>query len=221
MSAVAKGLEPVDPKEGGAPTTVSLALLRRLREQRAAETTHDFDALTLAVGRDQDRQAFATLFDHFGPRIKTWLMHSGSAAVAADDIVQDTFVVLWRKASQFDPSRAPVSAWLFTIARNLRAESYRGLSRTWLTLDDGMVDEVPDTAAPTADARIFARERTEGVRRALSRLTVEQRQLLQLNFYENQSHSAIASELKMPLGTVKTKIRRAATRLRELLEEYR
>jgi RNA polymerase sigma factor (sigma-70 family) len=95
------------------------------------------------------------------------------------------------------------------------------VAQTWARLDDSFLDAMPDASLPGAEDGVSGKERQEGVRRALSSLTPEQRRLLHLNFYEDQSHSMIASELKMPLGTVKTKIRRAAARLRELLEEHR
>jgi len=217
---------PVDPDPAAAtaaepPSPVSFALLRRLRGRSVQRAEDDFEALAVAVGRQQDRQAFALLFAHFAPRLKNWLIHSGSAAGAADDLVQDTFVVLWRKASQFDPGRATLAAWLFTIARNLRTDSHRGLAQTWARLDDSFLDALPDSSLPDAEDGVYGKQRQEGVRRALSSLTPEQRRLLHLNFYEDQSHSAIAAELKMPLGTVKTRIRRAAARLRELLEEHK
>ncbi len=220
MSALPTHPEPDDPADDP-PSPVSFALLRRLRARTPDRDDRDFDALAVAIGRDQDRQAFAALFDHFAPRMKNWLIHSGSTPGAADDIVQDAFVILWRKATQFDPARASVAAWLFTIARNLRTDSRRGLAQTWMSLDESALDDTPDPGARTAEDDFSFRQRQDGVRRALSSLTPEQRRLLQLNFYEDQSHSQIASALGMPLGTVKTRIRRAATRLRELLDEHK
>lgn len=210
-----------DPAAPDAPSPVSFALLRRLRGRSVRRAEDDFEALAVAVGRDQDRRAFASLFAHFAPRIKNWLIHSGSSPGAADDLVQDTFVVFWRKASQFDPAKATLAAWLFTITRNLRTDSRRGLAQTWTRLDDSFLDAMPDASLAAAEDGVSGKQRQDGVRRALGCLTPAQRRLLHLNFYEDQSHSAIAAELKMPLGTVKTNIRRAAARLRELLEEHR
>jgi RNA polymerase sigma factor (sigma-70 family) len=213
--------DPAASAAADAPSPVSFALLRRLRGRRVQRAEDDFEALAMAVGRDQDRQAFALLFAFFAPRIKNWLIHAGSSPAAADDLVQDTFVVFWRKASQFDASKATFAAWLFTITRNLRTDSRRGLAQTWIRLDDSVFEAMPDPSLHSAEDGVSGRERQDGVRRALSALSPEQRRLLHLNYYEDQSHSAIAAELKMPLGTVKTRIRRAAARLRELLEEHR
>lgn len=180
----------------------------------------DFDAWMVAVAQRQDREAFARLFEHFAPRLKTWLMRTGSEPELADDLVQDAFVLLWRKAAQFDPARARVAAWLFTIARNLRVDRHRGLCESWLSLDSVDAEQVPD-AAPSIDARMAAAHSGDNVRRALTQLSSDQRTLVQLSFYDDKSHSSIASETGLPLGTVKTRLRAAATRLRKLLEEER
>ncbi len=186
----------------------------------ATTSVETLDAWMLAIAQHQDRQALARLFAHFAPRLKSWLMRTGSAPAQADDLVQDTFVLLWRKATQFDPSRARVAAWLFTIARNLRVDRQRGWCETWLALDKADADLVPDPGAGF-DARLDAGQSESRVRQALTQLSSDQRTLVQLAFYDDKSHSTIASEMQLPLGTVKTRLRAAATRLRQLLEEDR
>jgi RNA polymerase sigma-70 factor (ECF subfamily) len=178
------------------------------------------DALMLAVARDFDKAALEALFIHFGPLIKSWLMRSGSSPSAADDLVQDTFVAVWHKAHQFDPSRARVAAWLFTITRNLRVDRLRRPGESWSTLDDASVSDMPSPDRAAEDV-LSARQRERRVRWALSQLTSDQRNLLQLNFYEDKSHADIATQLSLPLGTVKTRLRRAASLLRDLLEDHR
>ncbi|MEP6501783.1 MAG: sigma-70 family RNA polymerase sigma factor [Betaproteobacteria bacterium] len=200
--------------------TVSFSLLDRLRERSAVNSSDGLDALMLAVARDCDKAAFAALFAHFAPLIKTWLMRSGSSPSAADDLVQDTFVLVWHKARQFDPGRARVAAWMFTIARNLRIDRHRRLGDSWSTLDDAAVEELPAPEGAVEDV-LSAHRRELCVRWALARLTADQRTLLHLNFYEDKSHSEIARQLALPLGTVKTRLRRAAARLRELLQDHR
>ncbi len=178
------------------------------------------DALMLAVARDCDKAALQALFVHFGPLIKSWLMRSGTSPSAADDLVQDTFVAVWHKAHQFDPTRARVAAWLFTITRNLRVDRLRRPGESWSTLDEAALDDIPTTDVAAEDV-LSVRQRERCVRRALSQLTPDQRRLLQLNFYEDKSHADIAAQLALPLGTVKTRLRRAASLLRELLEDHR
>jgi RNA polymerase sigma-70 factor (ECF subfamily) len=186
----------------------------------AADAAGQLDAWTLAVARHQDREAFSALFRHFAPRMKGWLWKTGSSAEEAQEIVQDAFVILWRKAAQFDPARSEVGAWLFTIARNLRVDRRRAIHDTWTTLDDFEVDAIGSPEPGQEDA-LLSRQYGERVRDAISRLAPDQRTLVQLSFYEDMSHSKIAAELKVPLGTVKTRLRRAASCLRALLEECR
>jgi len=178
-----------------------------------------FDAWMLAVARRQDRAAFGQLFGHFAPRLKSWLIRTGSAPESVDDLVQDTFVLLWRKAEQFDPARARVAAWLFTIARNLRIDRHRGAGAAWLALESAQVDDLVDPGVSSED-RLDQARLGRNVRSALTQLNSEQRTLVQLSFYEDKSHSTIAAELSLPLGTVKTRLRAAAARLRQLLEEF-
>lgn len=184
------------------------------------ERDPQLDRWMVAVALHHDRSAFAALFKHFGPRLKGWLWRTGSSIEEAEEIAQDAFVNLWRKAAQFDASRANVGSWLFTIARNLRIDRRRAIHDTWTTLDDMEARDVADSGASQEDS-VSRRQHDERVRDAMSRLTDDQRELVKLSFYEDMSHARIAAELKLPLGTVKTRLRRAATLLRGLLEECR
>jgi len=214
-------LPDVDPGRGAAPARAAarLALVVPAGEDEMTSPEH-LKSLVLAVALDHDRAAFSALFAHFGPKLKHWLMRSGSPPDVAEELVQETFVVLWRKADRFDHGRSNVAAWLFTIARNLRVDRHRGLPETAWSLDDDEVGRVRDPAS-TPDQRVLDDERDVTVRRALAQLPPDQRLLLQLAFYDDKSHSCIAEELALPLGTVKTRIRRAAARLRLMLEEFR
>lgn len=189
------------------------------RSHEGAMDQDPFDAWMLAVARHQDRTAFGKLFSHFAPRLKSWLIRTGSSPDSADDLVQDTFVQLWRKAEQFDPGRARVAAWLFTIARNVRIDRHRGAAMAWLSLESVQVEELHDPEDP-ADVRLANAHVCRDVQAALAQLNQDQRTLVQLSFYEEKSHSAIAAEMSLPLGTVKTRLRAAAARLRQLLEEF-
>lgn len=216
--------DPIDGFDSPAPdeeeTRAPLLKLVARHREPMTPTIADLDDWLVAVALEHDRAAFARLFDHFAPRLKGWLVRTGSTPELADDLVQDAFVMLWRKAAQFNPARAHVSAWLFTIARNLRVDRHRGLCETWLSLDSIDADIVPDSA-PGFEADLAAAQSGDGVRTALTQLSSAQRTLVQLAFYEDKSHSDIARETGLPLGTVKTRLRAAATRLRQLLEEYR
>jgi RNA polymerase sigma-70 factor (ECF subfamily) len=174
----------------------------------------DLARLIEAVAADQDHNAFAALFDYFAPRIKALLMRSNTPAAAAEELAQDALLTVWRKAAQFDPARASASAWIFTIARNLRIDIARREQRGKL-LDLDMSDGPDQPVQP--DAELVAGERELRVRVALGHLSADQLQVVRLSYFEGKPHADIAAELELPLGTVKSRIRLAMNRLRGFL----
>ena len=170
----------------------------------------DYTALMIAVRDQQDRAAFAALFQHFAPRVKGFLMKSGSDAALAEDCAQDVMATLWNKAAQFDPARASVATWVFTIARNRRIDIARRARRPEPEVLDWGPEAEPDQAeiyeAGQETARLVA---------ALADLPEKQRALIERAFYGDLSHSDIASETGLPLGTIKSRIRLALERLRQ------
>jgi len=201
-----------------------MTLVSAHRDWTAMPTGDELIEQVRAVAEAGDRQAFAVLFKHFAPRIKAWLMRSGTAAEVAEELAQETMVMLWRKAASFDPARAQLSTWVFTIARNLRVDALRRghdvPSREGVDAhgpeDDPLAHAVHD--APPLDEQLAGARREVAVRTALRQLAPEQLQILWLSFYDEQSHARIASELKLPLGTVKSRIRLAVNRLRGLMQ---
>lgn len=167
-----------------------------------------------AVAARQDRGAFAALFEFYAPRIKAMLMRQGAAADAAEDIAQQTLVTVWRKSASFDSNRASASAWIYAIARNLRVDRLRSDNRAKLYASQEMVEaEEPERPDGTLDTA----QRQERLRAALNELPAEQVRVLQLSFFEGRAHGDIAGLLNLPLGTVKSRLRLAMTRLRHLL----
>jgi RNA polymerase sigma-70 factor (ECF subfamily) len=167
-----------------------------------------------AVALHRDREAFACLFAHFAPRLKAWLMRTGATAQAAEDFAQDAMLAVWRKADLFDSRRAGASAWIFAIARNRRLDMIRREKR------QPPAPEL-DPCAPERDqpdVLLAASQDATRVRQALQHLTPDQAVALRLAFFLDQSHSEIADRLGLPLGTVKSRIRNAMIRLRQILE---
>jgi RNA polymerase sigma-70 factor (ECF subfamily) len=101
-----------------------------------------------------DREAFKSLFEHFAPRIKGFMLKAGCSADEAEEIAQNTLIAVWRKAGQFDPDSTGAAAWIFTIARNLRIDSLRRTART-SRIDVGV--ELADMADPTEPADLMLR----------------------------------------------------------------
>jgi RNA polymerase sigma factor (sigma-70 family) len=182
---------------------------------QATPSSEEFAALLSAVASG-DRAAFALLFDFFAPRLVTFLRQGGLPTDASEDLAQEVMVLAWRKARSFDPTRGSVSAWLFTIARNLRTDRYRRDRNEPIVLDGEDHDALDTGLAPEDQLHRLQRERL--VRVALMRLPSEQLRLLQLSFFAGQPHTDIARDLSLPLGTVKSRIRQALTNLRRSLE---
>ncbi len=186
---------------------------------RRMPTDDEFNAWMRAVAEAADRPAFAALFRHFAPRIKGFLMRGGADEALAEELTQEAMVVLWRRASRFDPARAQVSTWLYTIARNLRIDHHRrqagGASQA---PEDWDPERQPADAHLTPHELLHAAERERGVQRALAALPPEQAQVLRLSFFDEHPHGRIAKDLGIPLGTVKSRIRLAVAQLRRTLE---
>ncbi|MCO5063504.1 MAG: sigma-70 family RNA polymerase sigma factor [Rhizobiaceae bacterium] len=178
-------------------------------------TMETHEKLLLAVASRQDRDAFAALFGHFGPRLKTYFTQGGTSLEMAEELVQETMLRVWRKAGYYDPRRAAVSTWVFTIARNLRIDFKRRQR------DPALLPPEPDNLPPSIEDELLASERDENVRRALAKLSPEQQQIIRLSYYIDKSQTEIANELGIPLGTVKSRIRLAMNRLRAVLGENR
>jgi len=167
-----------------------------------------------AIAARADRAAFAALFAFYAPRIKSMLMRAGASADTGEDIAQETLLTIWRKAAYFDPHRASASAWVFTIARNIRIDRLRHDKRAKLSMLYEMI-EAEEPELP--DATLDAAERAERVRAAIGQIPEEQVRVLQLSFFEGRAHGDIAQQLDLPLGTVKSRLRLAMNRLRHLL----
>lgn len=172
-----------------------------------------------AVAAQSDRPAFAALFRHYAPRIKGYLARSGCTDELAEELTQETMVALWRRAASFEPLRARLSTWIFTIARNLRIDNYR---RNGPAPAAGAeywdADQQPADMDLTPEELALATQREDNVRGALAALPPDQVQVLMLSYFEEQPHARIAATLGIPLGTVKSRIRLAVAQLRRRLE---
>ena len=173
------------------------------------------ERLILDIAARGDRSAFTALFPQFAPRVKAYLMRRGLDAALAEELAQEVLLTVWRKAAQFDPARASAAAWIFTIARNLRIDAARR-SQFSLRAPDP-TDEPPEPAA--ADNILAAEHRGVRVGAALATLPAEQLEVIRLAFFDDRPHADIERVLGIPLGTVKSRLRLAMSRLRALLED--
>lgn len=172
--------------------------------------------LMQAIALRQDRGALAALFNLFGPRVKSMLLKLGAGEALAEDLVQETFLMVWRKAALYSNQRGAPSTWIFTIARNLRIDQLRRQSNK--PYEDLEALELASDA-PTG---IFLAEQHQVIERvtaALGTLPQDQREVVRLSFIQDMPHAQIAESLGIPLGTVKSRLRLAYERLRPMLED--
>jgi len=169
-----------------------------------------------AIAARRDQTAFVSVFEHFGPRVKGFLMRQGASEAEADDLTQDVMLTVWRKADQFDPAKAAVSTWIFTIARNRRIDVLRRARRPEPDANDPMLVGDPE---PSAEAHMTTAQVQVRIRQAMATLPPEQVEVLTLSFYEDIPHSEIAERLGIPLGTVKSRLRLAFRKVKALVGE--
>jgi RNA polymerase sigma-70 factor (ECF subfamily) len=179
----------------------------------------DWAKLVAAVADRADRDAFGQLFAHFAPRVKSLMLKNGAGHDLAEEIAQETLLLVWRKAPQFDPSTSGVAAWIFTIARNLRIDLIRK-SRSSVSLEQAQYLEWEDETM-SAEAVVQSQQDSVRVRRALATLPDEQVRAIKEAYYEERSQSEIAADANLPLGTVKSRLRLAIQRLRTVLDNDR
>ncbi|MEX0282361.1 MAG: sigma-70 family RNA polymerase sigma factor [Arenibacterium sp.] len=173
----------------------------------------DWVAVIARIRDHQDRAAFATLFRYFAPRVKAFLMKSGADATMAEECAQDVMATLWHKAHLFDPARASAATWIFTIARNRRIDMIRKQRRP-------EPEDLPwgPEAEPDQEDVLTLQQETAKLRTALKKLPDAQKKLIERAYFGDLSHSEIAAETGLPLGTIKSRIRLALDRLRHSMK---
>ena len=157
----------------------------------------------------KDTSAFEELFNHFAPRVKAFLMKSGADPQMAEECSQEVMATVWRKAHLFDPARASVSTWIFTIARNKKIDAIRKLNRPEPEQLYTEQDYEPDQ-----EEVVELQQETERLATALGELPEKQRVLIEKAYLGELSHSEIAEITGLPLGTIKSRIRLALEKLR-------
>ena len=198
------------------PQPIPRPVRRALYPVRLMRPGDEYSDLLRRIAEGQDRAAFAELFAHFAPRIKAFLMRGGTSAPAAEDLAQEAMLILWRKASLFDPAKASAATWIFTIARNLRIDALRRERRPGFDPDDPLLQPEGERGA---DAVLEARADENALSHALRDLPSGQSEIVMQSFFLDKPHSQIAAEMGIPLGTVKSRLRLAMARLRLALGE--
>jgi len=172
------------------------------------------EELMSAIAVSQDRQAFILLYEDFAPRLKSFLIGKKLNEQQAEDLLQEVMLSVWTKAQSYDQNKAKVSTWIFTIARNKYIDRMRKQKYIEVDADDYLPDMVADDQT---DENVISIQNVSAVREALSELKPDLYNVISKSFLEEKSHSEIAAELNLPLGTVKSRIRLAFKKLHQKL----
>ena len=188
-----------------------------------AETKIDDEtalALMARIANDRDKSAFTSLFRYMAPKLKGFFL-SGHPLTReiADELTQETMWKVWQRAGQYRPEKSVLNTWVFTIARNTRIDWLRQQHRheaLSLSADDL---EAGQESGDLPFIALEERRSQQTARNLLQRLPENQMQIVQMIFIEGKSHAEIASELDMPLGTVKSRLRLALSKMKTMKPE--
>lgn len=168
---------------------------------------------------DRDERALAALYDATFTRLFGLVQRIVRNAALAEEVVEDAYFQVWRQAVRFDPARGKALAWLLAMARSRAIDALRREARFG---HDPLGEEHSaaggPTAAPCDELLELARQHAD-LQQALMRLGAQPRQLVSMSFFRGLSHEEIAEQMELPLGTVKSQIRRALLALRQALGE--
>jgi RNA polymerase sigma-70 factor (ECF subfamily) len=173
----------------------------------------NLNELMAKIAVDRDRDAFSRLFLAVAPKLKAFLQKGGLSPQNAEEIIQETMYAVWDRAVQFNESKASASTWIYTIARNKKIDWLRKLGRQPVTSAELWPDVIDEDSEIDTDGDL----NEETVRKLLSNLTNEQRQVVYKTYFESKSQSEIAADLDVPLGTVKSRLRLALKKFESIL----
>jgi len=156
----------------------------------------------------------AELFAHYTPRLRAYLVRTGAAAGVVDEIVQDVMLTAWRKAELYRRSQGGVSTWLYTIARNAFIDHVRREKRPTYDSEDPLLNIASDE---DLEQDINTKLNAAALKKAIDGLSEQQTDVIRLFYFAHKTHSEIAAELDLPLGTVKSRVRLAVDHLRRAM----
>lgn len=189
--------------------------------------TQDWNSSLTRIGETQDKAAFANLFAHFSPLLKTFLMQgTGLHPEQAEELVQETMIKVWRRAKSYSPAQASASTWIYTIARNTRIDWYRKQGRHNQAAleaneiygershDESSHHEPITQSTPSPYSTLVRLRQNNDIKTQLAKLPQEQFEVLKLMYFQGFSGQQVATQLGLPLGTVKSRIRLALKKLK-------
>ncbi|MCV6615700.1 MAG: sigma-70 family RNA polymerase sigma factor, partial [Cellvibrionaceae bacterium] len=166
----------------------------------------DWNQCLVEVGQGGNKEQFMAFYRHFAPRLKAWLIGQGGQRDQAEELAQEAMLKAWRHAPSFDPSKASASTWLYTIARNLLSDLGRKQQREQKFIARQSAEQEAMPAVEQAQWQMPELDRQQ-LAAALKQLPNRQAQVIYQCFYQGRSHSEIAANMGLPLGSVKSSLR--------------
>jgi RNA polymerase sigma factor (sigma-70 family) len=166
----------------------------------------------VALLQQKDNAAFSYLYDHYAGALQGVVRQIVSDEELSEDVLQEVFVSIWRKIESYDPLKGRLFTWMLNVARNAAIDKVRSRS-----FQQGLKQRSLDDSNELIHPAVRPVGEDVGLRRVLLKLKDEQRQLIDLSYYQGFTHDQIAKALNIPLGTVKTRLRSALSQLRTLL----
>ena len=203
----------VDQKEEQAKKTAIFSTEKR---------SDQWSILLVSVAETRDRRAFTQLFNHYAPLLKSFAQasrHEGWFPGLSEDLVQEVMIKVWQKSASYNPEKASATTWIYTVARNCRIDMLRRKSNTQhLPLENEDFWHESDEDTPVS---LMGQKRSEDkVQASLAKLPKEQDEILRKVYLEGKSHAEASSELGLPLGTVKSRVRLALQKMQILVAPY-
>lgn len=182
----------------------------------SAGITDGDNAALIARLRQRDPEALALVFDRLGRRAFGLAYRIVGNGAEAEDVVQETFLTLWRQADQLDPDRGHLTGFILTVAHRKALDAVRARRRR----EAHQAPFDPERDAPDAidvEASAIAVWDGNAVREALQQIPADQRQVIELAYFQGYTHQEIAAQLRLPIGTVKSRMRLGLSKLRDAL----
>lgn len=177
---------------------------------------HLDDEALVALVRGGQQDALAVLYERYARQVYSLAFYLLQDPAQAEEVTQEVFLNLWRRADTYNPARGRVGTWVMSMAHH-RAVDYLRRRRRSAPLEPEMDPERTPSSAPSADEVLMREDLAREVRAALARLPPDQRQVVVMAYYQGYTQSEIARLLGIPLGTVKTRMRLALQKLRDFL----
>ena len=178
--------------------------------------------LLLRLIKIGDEIALSKLYDNVGKLVYSLIMRILKNVQDSEEVTQEVFYTVWEKAAAFDSSKGKVIGWIVTIARNkafdvLRSKKQKEKTQEVTLVENIVTESGTESISDDPSQSVIQKERYDLAKMATNILPKDEQILIDLAFYEGLSHSKIAKKIDMPLGTVKTKIRKAVSRMRDAI----